>query len=102
MMDMIECPPQVLCNEVKAKAVHSDLTPIPLWKGSVKLEKPFIDALVPLVDFELEVDVEANICLPTPAREIKSIRKNVTLNNVGQSFFTITKSCKSIYYWCSS
>jgi hypothetical protein len=74
-----KCPPQSTCNEVKAKAVHSDLSPIPLWKGSVKLEKPFIDALVPLVDFELEVDVEANICLPTPAREIKSIRKNVTI-----------------------
>ena len=50
-----------------------------MWKGSVKLEKPFLDALVPLVDFELEVDVEADICLPTPAREIKSVRKNVTL-----------------------
>ena len=50
-----------------------------MWLGSVKLEKPFIDALVPLADFELEVDVEADIDLPTPAREIKSVRKNVTL-----------------------
>ena len=80
-----KCPPQTLCNQVKAKAVQSDLTPIPLWKGAVKLEKPFIDVLVPLVDFELEVDVEANICLPTPAREIKSIRKNVSL-----------KQCKAV------
>ena len=80
-----KCPPQESCDQVKAKAVHSDLYPIPLWKGSVKLEKPFLDALVPLVDFELEVDVEANICLPTPAREIKSVRKNVSL-----------KQCKAV------
>ena len=43
------------------------------------MKNPFIDALVPLADFELEVDVEADIDLPTPAREIKSVRKNVTL-----------------------
>ena len=50
-----------------------------MWKGSVKLEKPFIDVLVPLAEFELEVDVEADVEPPTPAREIKSVRKNVTL-----------------------
>ncbi|MCQ6276134.1 hypothetical protein JMM81_14495 [Bacillus sp. V3B] len=73
------CPPQSSCDQVKAKSVDSDLCPIPPWKGSTKLEHPFLDAQVPLADFELEVDVEADVCLPTPAREIKSIRKNVTL-----------------------
>jgi hypothetical protein len=74
-----KCPPQKACDRVKAKSVNSDLTPVELWKGSVKLEKPFIDVLVPLAEFELEVDVEADVELPTPAREIKSVRKNITL-----------------------
>ena len=74
-----QCSPQQACDEVKAQAVQSDLFPIPLWLGSVTLENPFIDALVPLAEFELEVDVEADIHLPTPAREIKSVRKNVSL-----------------------
>ena len=74
-----QCSPQQACDQVKAKAVQSDLFPIPLWLGSVTLENPFIDALVPLAEFELEVDVEADIDLPTPAREIKSVRKNVSL-----------------------
>ena len=52
-----QCSPQQACDQVKAKAVQSDLFPIPLWLGSVTLENPFIDALVPLAEFELEVDV---------------------------------------------
>jgi hypothetical protein len=65
--------------------VNSDLCPIPPWKGAVKLDHPFVDALVTLADFELEIDVEADVHLPRPAREIKSIRKNVTL-----------KQCKAV------
>lgn len=38
-----------------------------------------VDVAVPLVDVLLQVDVEANISLPTPAREIKWMRKNVSL-----------------------
>ena len=74
-----KCSPQPACDQVKAKSVHSDLCPIPLWRGSVKLENSFLDALVPLAELELEVDVEADVHLPTPAREIKSVRKNVSL-----------------------
>ena len=74
-----QCSTQPACDQVKAQVVQSDLCPIPLWLGSVKLKNPFLDALVPLAEFELEVDVEADIHLPTPAREIKSVRKNVSL-----------------------
>ena len=74
-----QCSTQAACDRVKAQAVQSDLCPIPLWLGSVKLKNPFLDALVPLAEFELEVDVEADVHLPTPAREIKSVRKNVSV-----------------------
>ncbi len=40
---------------------------------------PVIDANVVLAEVLLEADVEAHIELPTPAKEIKSIRKNVYL-----------------------
>jgi|tagenome__1003787_1003787.scaffolds.fasta_scaffold20557267_2 hypothetical protein len=80
-----KCSPQPACDRVKAQAVQSDLCPIPLWLGSVKLKNPFLDALVPLAEFELEVDVEADVHLPTPAREIKSVRKNVSV-----------KQCKAV------
>ena len=63
-----QCSTQAACDRVKAQAVQSDLCPIPLWLGSVKLKNPFLDALVPLAEFELEVDVEADVHLPTPAR----------------------------------
>src|SRR3954454_17827949 len=74
-----KCSPQPTCDRVKAKSVNSDHYPGPLWLGSVKLENPFLDALVRLAEFELEVDVDADLHLLTPAREIKSVRKHVSL-----------------------
>lgn len=38
-----------------------------------------VDVAVPLVDVLLQADVEANISLPTSAREIKWMRKNISL-----------------------
>ncbi|WP_071395168.1 CsxC family protein [Bacillus tuaregi] len=64
---------------VEGTTVNSDLLPIPPWKSAVKLDYPFVNASVPLADIDLEVDVEAEIPLPTSVQEIKSIRKNVTL-----------------------
>ncbi|GLB62010.1 CsxC family protein [Cytobacillus sp. NCCP-133] len=46
---------------------------------------PVFDVPVVLAEVELQADVEADIKLPTPAREIKWIRKNVSL-----------KQCKAI------
>ncbi|WP_338452235.1 hypothetical protein R4Z09_10310 [Niallia oryzisoli] len=72
-------------EQVKAKIVNSDYYPVAPWRGAVKLDYPFVDAIVQLADFELEIDVEADIELPTPAKEIKSVRKNVSL-----------KQCKAV------
>ncbi|MCT8138283.1 hypothetical protein H1D32_11295 [Anaerobacillus sp. CMMVII] len=55
-----------------------------------------VEAAVPLVDVLLQVDVEADIHLPFPAREIKNIRKNISLTQCKAipSFYDPTETVK--------
>ena len=71
------CPPSSACDKAKTK-----LTDCEFFPGAITSNAPLtrvLDALVPLAEFELEVDVEADVYLPTAARDIKWIKKNVTL-----------------------
>jgi hypothetical protein len=80
-----KCPPAEPCNPIEARRVDCD------FKGfkpkGEKLKVPVIDALVPLAEVEVEADVEADIHLPEGvyAREIKRIRKNISI-----------KQCKAV------
>jgi hypothetical protein len=71
------CPPSLACDKAKTKISDCELFPGPITSNAPITR--VLDALVPLAQFELEVDVEADVYLPTAAREIKWIRKNVTL-----------------------
>ncbi|MBD1381943.1 CsxC family protein [Metabacillus arenae] len=72
------CPPAMQCDKADTKTVECD-------NKSFKPERfpkqkvPVIDVPVVLAEVELLADVEANIKLPSPAREIKWIRKNISL-----------------------
>ena len=66
-----ECPPMQACDTAKTHGDFCVLNPITVTN---QIEQTVILAQVPLT-----INVEADICLPTPAQEIKSIRKNVFL-----------------------
>ncbi|PLR97522.1 CsxC family protein [Bacillus sp. T33-2] len=71
------CPDLPSCDKADTKHVdcfHDEFPP-KFFADKV----PVIDVAVPLSEVCLEADVEAKIHLPTPAREIKHIRKNVSL-----------------------
>ncbi|WP_409250825.1 CsxC family protein [Bacillus sp. SCS-153A] len=65
------CPPGLKCDTAKTKHVDCD----------AKSWHPYGDVYVPVVlaDVKLQANVEADIKLPTPAKEIKMIKKNVSL-----------------------
>lgn len=64
------CPPQPDCD--KARSITSDCVAVPFIGGDE-------ETTVVLADVELQALVEANIKLPSFARDIKQIRKNVKL-----------------------
>ncbi|MFG6117173.1 CsxC family protein [Halobacillus sp. MO56] len=65
------CPPAMACDKVKARSVACDADG----------HYPYYDLDVPVVlsEVDLQATVEADVHLPTPAREIKAIKKNVSL-----------------------
>jgi hypothetical protein len=75
--------PQHVCDKAQAKTIecfNESFSPI------ADVQKfPVFDIPVVLAEVELQADVEVDIKLPTPAREIKWTRKNVSL-----------KQCKAI------
>ncbi|WP_052144622.1 CsxC family protein [Halalkalibacter okhensis] len=72
-----KCPSPKPGDEAKVSA--SDCTSANLEVVGNQLEVPVIDTPVALAEIELATNVEAHIKLPTPAKEIKNIRKNVYL-----------------------
>ncbi|MBM7553111.1 CsxC family protein [Thalassobacillus pellis] len=78
-----KCPPQPSSDKAKTKSVFCEVQDTSLdLAGDIPTA---VDVPVPLSDVVLQVDVEADIHLPTHAREIKWVRKNVSL-----------KQCKAI------
>jgi hypothetical protein len=65
------CPPAQKCSKAKPMHVACDADSY----------YPYGSVYVPtiLADVHLQADIEANVKLPTPAREIKAIKKNVSL-----------------------
>jgi len=63
----------------QAKVTHSDCDSFELAVVGNDLAVPVIDANVVLAEIEVAANVEAHIKLPTPAKEIKNIRKNFYL-----------------------
>jgi len=61
------------------EVTQSNFEAAPLKVEGNVLHVPFIYAAVPLAEIELMGNLEAKIKLPTPAKEIKNIRKNVFL-----------------------
>lgn len=66
-----KCPPMQACDTAKT---HGDFCRVGDLTSLNGLEQTVILAEVPL-----HINVEADICLPSPAQEIKHIRKNVFL-----------------------
>ncbi|WP_051353090.1 CsxC family protein [Thalassobacillus devorans] len=66
-----KCPPGMACDKVKAKSVSCNANGNPSDFD--------IDVPVVLSEVELQATVEADVHLPTPAREVKAIKKNVSL-----------------------
>ncbi|UOQ44803.1 hypothetical protein MUN89_02285 [Halobacillus salinarum] len=78
-----KCPAQLPSNKAKTKSVNCEVIDASLdLTGEIPSA---VDIPVALADVILEADVEADIHLPTPAREIKWIRKNISL-----------KQCKAV------
>lgn len=77
------CPPLSACKNVEAE--RTDCESKSFAPTGVNLKNDVIDVLVPLAEVDLQALVEADIHLPTPAKEIKQIRKNISL-----------KQCKAI------
>lgn len=77
------CPPQLKCDQAKTLRVDCDNNSYP--PDGKKLKYPVVDVPVPLAEVEVQAEVEADIYLPTAAREIKHMRRNVSL-----------KQCKAI------
>jgi hypothetical protein len=72
-----KCPPQKPGDQAKVTAI--DCTSVDFDLEGNELNVPVIDTAVALAEIELTANVEADIHLPTPASEIKNIRKNVSL-----------------------
>jgi hypothetical protein len=72
-----KCPPQKPGDQAKVTAI--DCTSVDFDLEGNELNVPVIDTAVALAEIELTANVEADITLPTPASEIKNIRKNVSL-----------------------
>ncbi|MFC0562384.1 CsxC family protein [Halalkalibacter alkalisediminis] len=72
-----KCPP--LKQGDQADVTQADFGAFPLEVEGNVLHVPVIHAAVPLAEIELTANLEAKITLPTPAKEIKNIRKNVFL-----------------------
>jgi hypothetical protein len=66
-----DCPPKMECDKVHSKSGECNITPFAV-SGAEELT-------VVLADVVLQTQVEADIKLPSHARDIKSIRKNVKL-----------------------
>jgi hypothetical protein len=70
------CPPASACDKARTETVNcfadSDAPYSKACPATVKVP-------VPLAEVILEADVESHIKLPTPAREIKWIKKNISL-----------------------
>jgi hypothetical protein len=71
------CPPQSSCDEAKTLRVDCDSVSSPPYGRNLNYRIADID--VPLAVVDLQVDVESDIYLPTPAREIKQMKRNVSL-----------------------
>ncbi|MEH7117996.1 hypothetical protein V7128_11325 [Neobacillus vireti] len=65
------CPPMMECDTAKT---HADFCTVGTLNSLNQIEQTVILAQVPL-----HITTEADICLPSPAQEIKHIRKNVFL-----------------------
>jgi hypothetical protein len=66
-----DCPPMQACDTAKT---HGDFCTVGTAMNVGDVELPTI-----LGQFNVNINVEADICLPSPAAEIKNIRKNVFL-----------------------
>jgi hypothetical protein len=71
------CPPQTSCAQAKTLRVDCDSVSNP--PTGVDLTFPVADIDVSLAVVDLQVDVESDIHLPTPAREVKNMKRNVSL-----------------------
>ncbi len=71
------CPPQTSCDTAKTLRVDCDSNSYP--PTGTDLIIPVADIDVSLGVVNLQVDVESDIDLPTPAREIKNMKRNVSL-----------------------
>jgi hypothetical protein len=71
------CPPQLSCDEAKTLRVDCDNDSY--YPYGNYLQYPVADIDVALAEVELQVEVESDIELPTAAREIKHMRRNVSL-----------------------
>lgn len=82
------CPPLPTCEKASVKRSN------PCFSKTSKKTVPIISRV--LADLQLSVLVEADITLPTPAMEIKSIRKNVSLKQctVVPTFSTLSPCSK--------
>lgn len=70
------CPTDLSCDVVRSKHVNCD---VDSFEPCSTLFPRTIKTPVTLAEVILEADVEADITLPTAAREIKQIRKNISL-----------------------
>ncbi|ESU33594.1 hypothetical protein G3A_05170 [Bacillus sp. 17376] len=77
------CPPQPNCDQAETFRVDCSNNSYP--PDGKHLKYPVVDVPVPLAEVEIQAEVEADIQLPTAAREIKHMRRNVSL-----------KQCKAI------
>ena len=78
------CPPsQPQCDQAEPIRVDCENNSYP--PDGKHLKYPIVDVPVPLAEVEVQAEVEADIQLPTAAREIKHMRRNVSL-----------KQCKAI------
>jgi hypothetical protein len=71
------CPPSIQCDE--AKTIRVDCDNESFQPHGNKLKFPVADIPVALAEVELQVVVESDIYLPTAAKEIKHMRRNVSL-----------------------
>jgi hypothetical protein len=71
------CPPSLQCDE--AKTIRVDCDSDSFYPNGNTLKYPVADIPVVLSEVELQVEVESDIYLPTAAKEIKHMRRNVSL-----------------------
>ncbi|MBT2681086.1 hypothetical protein J7E38_19015 [Bacillus sp. ISL-35] len=89
------CPPQTSCDKAKTLRVDCDNVSSP--PSGTDLTYNVADVDVPLAVVDLQVDVESDIDLPTPAREIKHMRRNVSLTQCKAIISSMNSGVVKVY-----